>query len=285
MQERHANRLQYFKEQAYTTETHVIPFIEQHLPIKESLQVLEIGCGEGGNMLPFLDRGCQVTGIDLANNKIENAAKFYQDHPNKQNLTLISQDIYAIEEDIKFDLIIMRDVLEHIHNQEKFMHYVKRFMKPKALFFLGFPPWQNPFGGHQQICKSKFLSKLPYFHILPMGLYKAILTAFKEPQLQIDSLVEIKETSITIERFKKIIKKERYLVLKKQFYFINPNYEIKFNLKPKKQWFFINKTPFIRNFLITTCYYLLTTDCLWTDLSKPDENLKSEAISTVQHRT
>lgn len=258
MQERHENRLQYFKEQAYTTETYIVPLIEQHLPLKENLHVLEIGCGEGGNMLPFLDRGCNVTGVDLASNKLENAGKFYQDHPNKQNLTLINQDIYDIKEDLKFDLIIMRDVLEHIHNQEKFMGYVKRFMKPNTLFFLGFPPWQNPFGGHQQICQSSFLSKLPYFHILPMGVYTALLKIFNEPQLQIDSLVEIKETGITIERFKKIIKNQRYSVLQEQFYFINPNYEIKFNLKPRKQWAIINKAPFIRNFLITTCYYLLT---------------------------
>lgn len=258
MQERHENRLQYFKEQAYTTETYIVPFIEQHLPIKENLQVLEIGCGEGGNMLPFLDRGCYVTGVDLAGNKLENAALFYQDHPNKHKLNLINKDIYDIEEDLKFDLIIMRDVLEHIHDQEKFMHYVKRFLKPNALFFLGFPPWQNPFGGHQQICQSRLLSKLPYFHILPMGMYKAVLKAFKEPQLQVDSLVEIKETGITIERFKRIIKKEQYKVLEEQLYFINPNYEVKFKLRPRKQWPVINKTPFVRNFLITTCYYLIS---------------------------
>lgn len=257
MQERHENRLQYFKEQAYTTETHIVPFIEEHLLIKENLDVLEIGCGEGGNMLPFLDRGCYVTGVDLAGNKLENAALFYQDHPNKQKLTLINKDIYDIEEDLKFDLIIMRDVLEHIHDQEKFMQYVTRFLKPDALFFLGFPPWQNPFGGHQQICQSKFLSKMPYFHILPMGVYRGILKTFNEPQLQIDSLVEIKETGITIERFKRIVKKEQYKVLKEQFYFINPNYEVKFKLKPRKQWAVVNKTPFLRNFLITTCYYLI----------------------------
>lgn len=258
MQERHENRIQYFKEQAYTTATHIVPFIELSLPIKEGLHVLEIGCGEGGNMLPFLDRGCYVTGVDLADNKLENAAFFFKDHPNHDRLTLINKDIYDLEAALKFDLIIMRDVLEHIHDQEKFMHYVKRFLKPNALFFLGFPPWQNPFGGHQQICESKFLSKLPFFHILPMGMYKGVLRAFKEPQLQIDSLVEIKETSITIERFKRIIKKEQYKVLKEQFYFINPNYEVKFKLRPRKQLPIINKTPFVRNFLITTCYYLIS---------------------------
>lgn len=258
MQERHENRIQYFKEQAYTTQKYIFPFIEQNLSIAPNLQVLEIGCGEGGNMAPFLDRGCFVTGVDLATNKLENAERFFQNYPNRQKLTLINKDIYDIKEDLKFDLIIMRDVLEHIHDQEKFMHYVKKFLKPEGLFFLGFPPWHNPFGGHQQICESKFLSKLPYFHILPKNLYQYILKTFKEPSLQIESLLEIKDTGITIERFKRIIRQEQYKVIREQFYFINPNYEIKFKLKPRKQWTIINKTPFVRNFLITTCYYLIS---------------------------
>ncbi len=136
MQERHLNRDVYFNEQAYTTRQHVMPFIESIKPFKEDLEVLEIGCGEGGNMLPFLDKGYHVTGIDLSSNKIKNAEKFYADHPKINNLTLINEDIYDIDDQKQYDLIIMRDVLEHIHNQEKFMRYVKKFLKTGCAIFL-----------------------------------------------------------------------------------------------------------------------------------------------------
>jgi ubiquinone/menaquinone biosynthesis C-methylase UbiE len=152
----------------------------------------------------------------------------------------------------------MRDVLEHIHNQEKFMAYVKRFLKPDGLFFLGFPPFQNPFGGHQQICKHKVLSSTPYYHNLPKGLYKRILRVFNEPEKQIENLLEVKETGITIERFEKIIKENKYQIKKRTFYFINPNYKIKFGLKPRKQAKLISAIPYLRNYLITTNYYLLS---------------------------
>lgn len=261
MQERHQNRNAYFQEQTYTTQKYVIPFIDDIIKIDNNISILEIGCGEGGNLVPFANIGCNVLGIDLSEKKIENAKLFFKDHENSKNVRFICDDIYnesCINE--QFDLIFMRDVLEHIHNQEKFLHYVKRFLKPQGKFFLGFPPWQNPFGGHQQMCKSKLLSNLPFWHILPMPLYKGIMKIFGEHKSTINALVEIKETRISIERFKKIAKNEKYKIEKEVFYFINPNYEVKFKLKVRKQLNIISLIPYFRNYTITTCYYLISLE-------------------------
>ncbi len=259
MQERHIDRKLYYNEQAYTTEKYVIPFIKDVIDIDENTNVLEIGCGEGGNLKPFADIGCNIVGIDILAGKIENAKAFFKAHKNEKKIKFIADDIYnenAINE--KFDLIFMRDVLEHIHDQEKFLHYVKRFLKPTGKFFLGFPPWQNPFGGHQQMCNSKLLSKLPYWHILPMPIYKGIMKIFGERKSVIEGLAEIKDTRITIERFKSIIKKENYKIDKEKLYFINPNYEVKFKLKVREQSKIISSIPYFRNFTITTCYYVIS---------------------------
>ena len=40
--------------------------------------------------------GCKVTGIDILENKIENAKTYYQNHPLKENLELIARDIYPV---------------------------------------------------------------------------------------------------------------------------------------------------------------------------------------------
>ena len=169
-------------------------------------------------------------------------------------------DIYDVDDIGQFDIIITRDVLEHIHGQERFMNFVKQFLKPRGKFFLGFPSWQNPFGGHQQMCESKILSKLPFIHILPKSLYKLILKSFKESEEKIEGLLEIKETRISIERFERIIKKERFKKDKRCFYFINPNYEIKFGLKPRKIWSIFSSLPYLRNYLITTNFYVISID-------------------------
>jgi len=260
MQERHTNKKKYFNEQVQTTEKYVIPFIEQTHPITPETSILEIGCGEGGNLLPFLQRGCKIVGIDILQGKIDKANEYFLDHPKKDRANFMVQDIYDVDPDLnwKFDIIIMRDVIEHIHDQEKFMAYIKRFLKPSSNIFFGFPPWQMPFGGHQQTCKSTFLSKLPWFHLLPTVAYKKLLLLFGETQRNVDNLIEIKETGISLERFRRILKKEEYSIDREVWYFINPNYEIKFGLKPKKSIPPFKSIPYLRNFFITAGYYLIS---------------------------
>lgn len=259
MQERHVNREQYFNEQAYTAKNYVIPFVNSIFQITSKISILEIGCGEGGNLLPFLDLGCErIVGIDLSAGKIENAKKYFASHKNNKNIEFLNANIYDVDNLGTFDLIIMRDVLEHIYDQEKFMLFVKKFLKPDGKFYLGFPPWVNPFGGHQQICNSKFLSKLPFFHILPAPIYKLILKTFGESERIIQDLLEVKSTAISISRFEKILKKSGYKKDKRVFYFINPNYEIKFKLKPREINKVIGAIPYFRDFLITTNYYLIS---------------------------
>jgi SAM-dependent methyltransferase len=261
MQTRHTNRQQYFDEQDYTTRKYVIPFIESFRKLSGKLNILEIGCGEGGNLKPFLDAGCLVTGIDLSENKINLARSFIGFHPYKENLTLICDDIYNLEAPIrKFDIVFMRDVIEHIHNQERFMRFVRPFMHEESLFFLAFPPWQNPFGGHQQICKSRFLGLFPWFHLLPAPWYRKVLTWSGESSGTVDNLLEVKETGISIERFERIIQSASFRVLSKKLFLINPNYEVKFGLKPIRQAGLIARIPRLRNFLTTSVFYLLTPD-------------------------
>lgn len=258
MHERHLNREIYFEEQAYTTEKYVIPFIEEVKKIENGFQVLEIGCAEAGNLKPFLDRGCVCTGVDLSSKHIKNGYLFYSGHPRKDNLHLFEQDIYQWETEAKFDVIIMKDVIEHIHDQDRFMAFVKRFLKADGAFFLGFPPWQNPFGGHQQMCTNKKLSLLPYFHLLPQKWYARVLKLGGEKDGTINGLLEIKETGITIERFLRIIKKHSYRVKRMEYYFINPNYEVKFGLRPRKQFFHF--IPGFRNFITTACYFVIANE-------------------------
>ncbi len=255
MQNRHSNRSAYFNEQAVTTKKYVIPYIEQHAAIKGKTKVLEIGCGEGGNLLPFLEEGCEVCGIDISKNKINNARKFLADYENTAHLTLICDDIYNQPDLGTFDIIFLRDVIEHIPKQEKFMAFLKHFIKENTLVFFAFPPWQNPFGGHQQICNSKFLSHLPYFHLLPASIYKRVLKIVGESDAKIKGLMEIKETGISIERFERILNRNAFKIVQKTLFFINPNYQTKFNLKARKQSKLIAALPGIRNFFTTSVYY------------------------------
>lgn len=259
MQKRHLDRQQYFKEQGITTNKYVLPYIEAIKPLPPGSRILEIGCGEGGNIPPFLDKECEVVGIDILDYKIEKARAFMEDHPRRDHLSLITQDIYeATPEGLgTFDLIVMRDVIEHIPDQERFMAFLKPFLKDDGVIFFGFPPWYMPFGGHQQVCKNKLLSVLPWYHLLPASVYRSVLRAGGENEQKINNLLANKRTGISIERFEGILRRLNYQLLDRTLYLFNPNYEIKFNLRPRKQLPVLRDIPFLRNFWTTCGYYLV----------------------------
>ena len=69
--------------------------------------------------------------------------------------------------------------------------------------------------------------------------------------------MEIKVTGISIERFEKILKKSGYKIVKRDLFLINPNYEVKFGLKPRKHPAIVSYLWFLDNLITTSAYYLI----------------------------
>ena len=222
---------------------------------------MEIGSAEGGNLRPFAEAGYQCVGIELSASRMAHASNFCKKELEEGSIRFLNADIYDVEtpaqEGHKYDLIFLKDVLEHIHNQEKFMHQLPRMLKKNGMVFLGFPSWYMPFGGHQQMCYNKWLARLPYFHLLPVPVYKKLLHWFNKHEKQNEGLLEIKETGISIQRFEKILRKEKYQDIHRQFYLIPPIYLYKFGLKVRKLPRIIGWIPLLREIFITSAYYLV----------------------------
>ena len=256
MQERHKNRLVYFKELSITSKNYFIPYIQNWFPIEPGIDVLEIGCGDGGNLLPFSKMGCNTIGVDIAASRIKDAQIFFKTAHAKG--IFIAQDIFLLKElEQNFDIIICHDVLEHITDKELFLSNLDKYLKPQGIVFMSFPAWQMPFGGHQQICRSKVLSHLPFIHLLPTTIYRLLLKAFKEDNDCIKELLSIKQTRISIEGFECLVKKTNLHIQNRKLWLINPHYKIKFGFSPRKLNRKIAHIPFIRNFFTTSCFYIL----------------------------
>jgi SAM-dependent methyltransferase len=260
MFEFHADRKRYYDIQLLNAEKYILPFIESDFSIQKGMRVLEIGCGEGGVLKPFINKGCIAVGVEFDEIRIKNGENWMAQDIANGNLSFVVKDIYDTDIESlggKFDIIILKDVIEHIHNQSKLLTRLRDFLTPSGIIFFGFPPWQMPFGGHQQLCERK-LSKVPYFHLLPTRVYKGLLKLFGESDSNIAQLLEIKETGISIERFEKIVKETGYKVVSKIHYLFNPIYEWKFNVKAKKQNTIITKIPYLRDYITTCVYYIIS---------------------------
>ena len=257
MFEFHADRKRYFEIQVLNAEKYVIPFIEEKFPVITGMRVLEIGCGEGGVLKAFINKGCEGVGVELDAPRIDEARKFMPEDIAAGRLRFVVKDIYQVNVSTdfsgRFDIIILKDVIEHIHDQPRLIGWMKQFLKPGGIVFFGFPPWYMPFGGHQQMCHSR-LSRLPYIHLLPRRLYRWILKKKKEP---VESMMEIRDTGISIEKFVRVCKGQGYSIVHNRHYFLNPIYEWKFGWKPRRQAAIIKAIPFIRNFFTTCVYYII----------------------------
>jgi len=261
MYEFHSDKDRYFDIQYRVTKEYIIPFIRQHAPGKKWDRVLEIGCAEAGVLKAFLEEGAFCTGIELSPARLVSAAKYHEQAIAEGRIEFINRNIFDIdpENDLGgcYDLIILKDVIEHIPGQKEFIHQLPNFLNPGGMIFFAFPPWQMPFGGHQQVCKNKILSKLPYYHLLPKSIYKSILKLGGESDLTIEDLMEAKSTGISIERFEKALKFNKLNILAKQHYLFNPIYKYKFDVQPKKQNAVISAIPFLRDFVSSASYYLV----------------------------
>jgi len=258
LRQHHDDQVRY-DQQIDNARDYVLPFVEKTKPVTAGMRVLEIGCGEGGVLKPFADRGALCLGVELDEKRIILANKFLADEVARGQMRFLTKNVY--DEDFlaeyagSFDLIILKDTIEHVPNQEAFIPYLKKFLKPGGQIFFGFPPWQMPFGGHQQLALGKWTSKMPWYHLLPRGLYHKLLKAGGEDEGRIEALMEIRDTRISIERFERIIRQSGLRVLHKQHYLINPIYRFKFGLKPRKQSPIITAIPYVRDFLTTCVYY------------------------------
>lgn len=250
-----------FQQQVDNAREYVLPFIEQGITFRPGLRVMEIGCGEGGVLRPFVERGAFCLGVDLSESRIETAQKLMSEEVAAGQAQFVAQNVYegSFREAYKgsFDLILLKDTIEHIPEQEAFIPYLRQFLTPEGMIFFGFPPWRMPFGGHQQICRSKIASKWVWLHLLPRSLYAATLKALGESPRIVEDLIEIKDTGISTARFERILRQEAFETVARTHFLFNPIYRYKFGLKPRKQAALITAIPHLRDFVTTAGWYLV----------------------------
>jgi len=84
---------------------------------KPGESVLDIGCGRGHLSYACVLRGCKVTAIDYSQDAVDIAIETMQQLPQnlKSNVSVSRMDVLDIDTSSKYDVIIMADVVEHLH--------------------------------------------------------------------------------------------------------------------------------------------------------------------------
>ena len=260
MYQYHEDRKTYFEHQRAVTEEHVLPFIENSWRLPSQASVLEVGCGEAGVLKAFIDRGCRTVGVDLNAKRLQRGRELLADSIRQGRLELIHRDIYTPELRSqltqRFDLIVLKDVVEHMEDKNYLLDFLRTCLRPSGRVFFGFPPWFMPFGGHQQVCRTK-LSRAPYIHLLPRGVYRRLLLSCGESPACVDGLLQHKTTGINTRNFEHVLEQSSYEVVARRFYLINPMYRYRFGLRSRHQNALVARVPYARDLVSTCAYYLV----------------------------
>lgn len=116
------------------------------LELPDDAEILEIGCGTGGN-LSMLSAFGNVSAIE----KDSSAISFAQQKTgNKYDIRYGSCPTEIPFTSKKFDLICMLDVLEHIKDDQETIHTLKKLLKKNGYFLLTVPAYSWLWGAHDK---------------------------------------------------------------------------------------------------------------------------------------
>jgi SAM-dependent methyltransferase len=203
--------------------------VNSNLPLKS--EVLEVGCGTGGNLEMLANFGT-VSAFEMDENALEIACKKTDNHYEIKKGYLPNQIPFTNRQ---FDLIVMTDVLEHIEQDVEALVSIKKLLKKNGCVILTVPAYQWLYGTHDKflhhyrrysarrlikiIESSGFVSeKLSYFNtiLFPLAVMVRIMDKFGRSQTATGTSVPPKFINIIL---KALFSAERYLLGKFDFPF------------------------------------------------------------------
>ncbi|MCF7922871.1 MAG: class I SAM-dependent methyltransferase, partial [Candidatus Marinimicrobia bacterium] len=178
------------------------------------------------------------------------------------NLRFVQQDILAenalhvLGND--YDIIILRDVIEHIPLKIKheFMAALRQFTSSEGIILMTFPPFYSPFGLHQQTFLKSRLKKLPYLGWLPGLILDYLLKIAGESDTARSNIREIRECRMTLRRFRKMTSKLHYSIENEKYYLIRPSHELRYGWKTRESR--LARVPVLREIFILGSVYKLS---------------------------
>lgn len=118
------------------TEFHAATIDPMFCEIPEASRVLDVGCNSGDFLKMLQDhKKCSVVGVDVSETVLTLA--------REKGIEALNADAESLPfPDASFDVVVLREVLMHLHDPVKALREIKRVLKPSG-FLLGSAPHAN----------------------------------------------------------------------------------------------------------------------------------------------
>lgn len=240
--------------------TELVPYLIKNNAFKPGFSVCEIGSAEGGALHALVEAGAEnALGTDIVQSRLDMGKTISDLASLKVEYTyhnIITEDVKP-EWKNSFDLVILRDVIEHLDEPNTALTNIKKLLKPGGMLFITFPPYYSPYGGHQHTLAGNFVTKLPYIHLLPKALFFNMINSGR-PQ-DIGEVKRLKDIKLTAGKMKKAAIDTGYSVFHEDYYLIRPVFKMKFGLPPIKLTP-ISFIPCVKSLLCLEAAYLFRID-------------------------
>lgn len=152
---------EYYSERINKSKKHMMKYIKFLRKGSSSVNLLDVGCGEGYYVRDALEEGIDAYGIDTSSYAVENALDEVKDRISFGSITEIP---FGDEE---FDVMTAFDVIEHIHPKDTLdaVAEIRRVLKPDGIIIITTP--SSNFGD--------WVSDLTHINVRPPKFWKLIL--------------------------------------------------------------------------------------------------------------
>jgi len=104
--------------------------------IKDDLDILDLGCGEGHVIEKIINKNNRVTGVDISIERIRQS----RDRLNSNRVNLLNSDAVDLPfKNGKFDLVIASELIEHLPDSRELLANIKRVLKMDGVLILSTP--------------------------------------------------------------------------------------------------------------------------------------------------
>jgi 2-polyprenyl-3-methyl-5-hydroxy-6-metoxy-1,4-benzoquinol methylase len=211
----------HFFEQVAYTQKYLIDYLKNNVKdFSTQTNILEIGCAEGGTIAELHNQGYSCDGIEIEEARVETAKKH-----NQNSATILVGDITKpIDIGKKYDLVIMRDVIEHIADKPSAFNQISKLLNKNGKLFVTFPLKYSPYAGHNQVERS-WLKYVWYITLFPKFVIKMMV-----PKHSYGEYVYLKENALSYFSLNKLVRKD-WKYIKKDFFISRPVFKIRFGWK------------------------------------------------------
>ncbi len=107
-------------------------------------KVLNVGCGEGPQMVVYAGRFKSMLGVDIMPDRLAGFRKLGDSL--HQNVETLESNVESIGlPDGSFDVVMAIDIIEHVEHPEKLLSEINRLLRPGGRLLITFPAMHDKF--------------------------------------------------------------------------------------------------------------------------------------------